>query len=273
MKILTGIFCHFLGWMAISGITPGQAKELSSHGAAILNGSQRSEILVHGPSHLLPSYVNNGFSQRVRPGDPGSLIIAISNQPLADQTPARDFSSLEDLFPALAQELKDASCPRLVDQVAWILSWIRKTIAYDASHDSNDPLTTILQEQKANCVGLSLLAKTILASLGVESRFATGFVFKPDHPARQTLQGPVLHRWLEIRYPEAGWVFCDPAGKINYVEANYVLMSTWQDAIDEQILTSFNGLTVELLSWRNEMRLHGIHAGLDARLGMRPIQP
>jgi hypothetical protein len=106
--------------------------------------------------------------------------------------------------------------------------------------------------------------------MGVLARYVTGIAFRRDDKVVRTLEGSVLHRWIEIHYDDVGWVFSDPAGKANFVEATYLILGVAGKHPLEETLERAVGAEVELLRLRDGLRPAGYRTGLDSRLILRP---
>lgn len=175
-------------------------------------------------------------------------------------------------------------------QVAVVLNWLRLNIHYvrtepapgelserrgpggEEMQESRIPETlgAILLQRRADCVGLSLVTQHLFSLLGIQSRFVTGVAYQKDDPAVLHLKGAVLHRWIEVYYPDAGWVFSDPSGKVNYVEATYLVIAVWGVHPVVPAIHRLFGKKIELMAFYNGFKYSGMMSGLDPRVGVRP---
>lgn len=61
-------------------------------------------------------------------------------------------------------------------------------------------------KKSGSCRDLSLMQMDLLNSIGLATRFISGYAFNPDLD-----EGHELHAWLEVFLPGAGWVGLDPS--------------------------------------------------------------
>ncbi|PIE03422.1 MAG: hypothetical protein CSA81_02310 [Acidobacteria bacterium] len=255
-------------------------------GAALLVGSQQAEYSLNLPSSTLPSYSNNGFKQIV--DEKGFIQVKVSNQPMRSRAKARPVPRLEPELADLEMKLRSSNRRLMADQVGTVLNWLRTRIHYSRkSLNSHSPrelpngkafhlppeeslIQHVLAGKRADCVGLSELAVHIFHELGINARFVTGVAFRKDDPARLMLKGDVLHRWIEVEYPDIGWVFSDPSGKVNYVEATYVVLGVWGEHPVQPVVNRLFGKEIELHQFLNGFQLFSCVPEFDGRVGVRP---
>jgi transglutaminase-like putative cysteine protease len=60
--------------------------------------------------------------------------------------------------------------------------------------------------QKGSCRDLAWMQMNMLGSLGLASRFVSGYAFNPE-----VASGHELHAWLQTYLPGAGWIGLDPS--------------------------------------------------------------
>jgi hypothetical protein len=258
-------------------------------GAAVLSGVQQATYRVSSGKIRLPVYVNNGFSQEWD-SKAGNMLVQVHNTVLKSRTPARPVPEFPESCRSLEKELHSKEIVLMSQQVATVLNWLRLNIHYVRSgpvpgelsersgsggeemQESRIPETLgeILLQRRADCVGLSLVTQHLFSLLGIQSRFVTGVAYQKDDPAVLQLKGAVLHRWIEVYYPDAGWVFSDPSGKVNYVEATYLVIAVWGVHPVVPAVHRLFGEKIELMAFYNGFRYSGILPGLDPRVGVRP---
>lgn len=178
---------------------------------------------------LFDQYDNDGYSLAVARGADGALTLTVrvSGAPLQSRAP----------FPGRATE---AGLPSAPERDAWaaahasgsrtqaeaverILSGIAADVRYDADrHRRQDP-ATVFATRRAHCVGFSELAVDLLRRSGISARTVQGILrTPPDAAGYDASIGGVYHRWIEVYYPDRGYVFSDPSASINGVDARYV---------------------------------------------------
>jgi len=264
-------------------------------GAALLIGSQQAKYTFNHSAVLLPNYTNNGFRQEIN-AQTGVIHVSVENRPIRSHTKPLLVPQLGFHLKSLESQLREQDIRTMAEQVAVILNWLRLHIEYSnqtltyhqisqntesvsgeapkmktrREDESSYRIQQILSARRADCVGLSELAVFIFNKLGIHSRFVTGVAFKKDDPARLLLEGDVLHRWIEVYYPDAGWIFSDPSGKVNYVEATYVVLGVWGEHPIEPMIQNLFGKELEILIFQNGFKLFSLIPDLDGRVGVRP---
>ena len=195
------------------------------------------------------NYNNNGYSQEV----------AFSNQ---DFTEIKVYAHCEDLnseipfpikykFPSwlkpFLQPDKSAQSddPEIIsltkqvikgseyqyEAVQKILRWINDNITYNLDPEGPRTAVQVLREKKGFCIGYSNLAIAMLRSAGIPCRNVHGIHIDSESLSSGedyiplSLKGVTLHRWIEVYYPDVGWVFSDPKFSTNFIGANYIFLA------------------------------------------------
>ncbi|MBN2055430.1 transglutaminase domain-containing protein [bacterium] len=117
----------------------------------------------------------------------------------------------------LARELTGA-CRYRRDVVYKVNEWIAGNIEYDATVRLSDPVE-VLAVRRASCLGRTQLAAALLTAAGMEVRQVSGYLAGREH-AGPSEEG--FHRWLEVRYPDVGWLPSSPGFSIDWVDAWHV---------------------------------------------------
>ena len=241
-------------------------------GAPVVLGVQESHFRVDTARETFrfPEYRNNGYQQKVVPSAAGhQVIVRVKNTQLASKMLGRKVS-LPPHLASLEARLNQEAGSRLADQVSVLVAWLRQEIEEEDQPLPDQSPLAVMTRKSANCVGLAELMRFVLGEMGVETRYVTGIAFKPGDRPNLHLEGDVLHRWIEIRYEDVGWVFCDPAGKVNFVASTYLVLgvqnlhplaSLMEQAVDSQI---------HWLRFSNGFRTVGKFSSLDHRIRIRP---
>jgi hypothetical protein len=178
---------------------------------------------------LFDQYDNDGYSLAVARVSDGSLTLTVrvSAAPLQSRAP-------------YAPRPAEASLPRSPERDAWaaahasgvrtqaeaverILSGIASEVRYDADRDRRQDPATVFANRRAHCVGFSELAVDLLRRAGISARTVQGVLrTAADAVGFDASIGGVYHRWIEVYYPDRGYVFSDPSASINGVDARYV---------------------------------------------------
>lgn len=249
------------------------APEPQAGGASLVMGFQRTEFAVRSNSQALnfPGYSNNGYRQSVEPRPDGfGIHVETRNAAMASRLRGRKVKQLSADLAPLAAVINQHSDAYLADQITHLFAWLQREIELETEYITDQSTAKIMRTRQANCVGLSNLAIQVLAAMDVKARYVTGIAFQRQDRAKLLLEGSVLHRWIEIHYDDVGWVFADPSGKVNFVEATYVLMGIDTLHPLETTKELAVGSHVELLKLENGLRTIGRLPGFDPRLRIRP---
>ena len=114
-----------------------------------------------------------------------------------------------------------------------LLGWVARNVRYRLDRHEPQDAESVLVRGDAYCTGVARLSVALLRAVGLEAREVAGFVvddhaggvagaFEEDPPSSG------YHRWIEVRYPDRGWVFSDPLRYHHFVPANYVRLSSEQ---------------------------------------------
>jgi transglutaminase-like putative cysteine protease len=240
-----------------------------AHGGAVVYlGKQEARYLLKGPPQAaIPSYSNLGYAQRVEPATEGiSIVVATDLAPLRSGEAARPLNQLPPQLAGLAHSLGGQRT--LAGQVAQVISWLNEELAYDLGDSAEDPLL-VLERRRGNCIGFCNLFQMIMAQLDVPTRYATGIAFRGEDQSTLTLKGNILHRWVEVYYRDVGWVFSDPTGRVNHVEASYVLLGLEELNPPTELMRQLPGASIELLHFRNGLWPALVRQGLNPRIRLR----
>jgi transglutaminase-like putative cysteine protease len=104
-----------------------------------------------------------------------------------------------------------------------ILLALASEVKYDPDRLRNQDPAAVFSTRRAYCVGFAELAVDLLRRVGISARTVQG-VLRTDPTADRydPAIGGVYHRWIEVYYPDRGYVFSDPAASVNGVDARYV---------------------------------------------------
>lgn len=179
---------------------------------------------------LFDQYDNDGYSLAVSPAADGrlELRVRVSGGPLESRAPYPTQASRDRALPssperdAFARILAgDASTQTAA--VERILAGVASAVRYDPDRARRQDPATVFATRRAHCVGYSELAVDLLRRAGIPARTVQGILrTKPGSDGWEERIGGVYHRWIEIFYPDRGFVFSDPSSSINSVDARYV---------------------------------------------------
>ncbi len=198
---------------------------------------------------FIPNYANESFEQKVTDLDEFSKRVQVTSKmgPLKTRVPfpiapgvipasvsqyllpERDRQSRDPRIVELAKEITRGS--RYAHEAAnAILSWIADNLTFDSSITVPTDAISALNYKKAYCVGYSNLAVTLLRAAGIPARIAHGYLppgyewgFSKDYWGVKVNDGG-FHAYLELYYPDTGWVFSDAEHSHNFVDPFHILL-------------------------------------------------
>lgn len=195
---------------------------------------ERAVYLAEGADvRLFDHYDNDGYSLEVAAAAGGSvsLTVRVSDAPLASTAPFPAGSARDGTLPpagdrdAFAAEAAAGSV-RQAEAVSKILVALASRVRYDADRTRPQDPAGVFAAGRADCVGFAELAVDLLRRVGIRARTVQGIVRTgPAEPAHDARIGGSYHRWIEVFYPDRGWVFSDPSASINGVDARYLPFS------------------------------------------------
>jgi hypothetical protein len=145
------------------------------------------------------------------------------------------------LFPENDRQSQDPSIVNLVRQITRgsvyaheaanaVLSWIADNLMFDTSITIPSDAVSALRYHKAYCVGYSNLAVAMLRAAGIPARVAHGYLppgyewgFSKDYWGVKVNDGG-FHAYLEIYYPDTGWVFSDAEHSHHFVDPFHMIL-------------------------------------------------
>jgi hypothetical protein len=222
-------------------------------------------------ANLFDQYDNDGYSLAVAPGPEGALElrVRVSGQPLSSRSP---FPTGMPRDPSLsASPERDAFASALAagsrteaEAVEKILSAIASSVRYDADRTRRQDPASVFASRRAHCVGYSELAVDLLRRAGIPARTVQGILrARPGTDGYEASIGGVYHRWIEIYYPDRGFVFSDPSSSINSVDSRYV-------PFGKRALERPRGLTVTQVQGSGRLNYPLLRLP-DATLRVRPV--
>lgn len=159
------------------------------------------------------------------PISPGSVPAALSQYLIAE----RDRQSNDPAIIRIARDVTQGS--RYAHEAAnSILSWIADNLTFDTSVSVPSDAVSAMRYKKAYCVGYSNLAVALLRAAGIPARVAHGYLppgyewgFSKDYWGVKVNDGG-FHAYLEIFYPDTGWVFTDAEHSHHFVDPFHMIL-------------------------------------------------
>lgn len=245
------------------------ASPRSGQGPLATAGSERTTYLLTHPSALppIPDHVAAGYRQRVVRRDARSAVVevVVEAEPLASMTPyppdflppeASPYLETGPWTEALRSEAERAALgsPDLHAASARLVALAGRRVQDVPSPSPalvQDPLT-VWRRGRGTCIGRANLAVALLREAGIPARTVHGIRLAGPPGTEREVSSALLHRWIEVFFPDRGWVPSDPAASIHYVRSSYLLLELGGDrpaALDPGL----RGLRVRVLDRRGEV--------------------
>jgi hypothetical protein len=200
---------------------------------------------------FLPTYANNSFSQRVLQEDEFSkrVLVEVNLSPLKSKAPfpvsgqqlgwemksflipEKDIPVTEGAIGSQAKQLTQ-NAQTVQEAVAAIFHWIVDNHTYDAGPNTPQDGRSVFYSKRGSCVGYTNLAIAMLRAINIPARYAHGYL-PPGYDWGISkkywgvqISGGGYHGWVEIYYPDVGWVFSDLLHSQNFVDPFHVLRYT-----------------------------------------------
>ncbi|MHB8845091.1 MAG: transglutaminase domain-containing protein [Nitrospirota bacterium] len=243
-KNYTALIIAISAWIAFCGAN-------AHAGLKILEGEHTVTYDIVNPRGVafIPDYSNESFTQKVTNLDEYSKRVQVTSRmtpmktrvpfPIAPGTitgtlqqyllPERDRQSTDPSIARMASELTRGS-RYAHDAANSILTWIADNLTFDTSITVPADAVSAFTYRKAYCVGYSNLAVAMLRAAGIPARVAHGYLppgyewgFSKDYWGVKVNDGG-FHAYLEIYYPDTGWVFTDAEHSHNFVDPFHIIL-------------------------------------------------
>jgi len=139
----------------------------------------------------------------------------------------------------LAQESLAGSSNNALSFTFQLIEIIQDRVKYTKRHTGPAwPASRTLRERVGSCRDLAMLMVAACRSVGIPSRFVSGYHFEDPLPKEFE-----LHAWAELYIPGAGWRGFDPSGKGLIDERYLTLVSSSKSNLTAVITGNFKGKT------------------------------
>jgi hypothetical protein len=220
-------------------------------GLKILEGEHTVVYDIVNPRGVafIPDYSNESFTQKVIGQDEFSKRVQVTSRmhPMKTRVPfpvpAGSIPSAyrQYLLPEKDRQSNDQAIVRLAGDLTRdsryaheaansILSWIADALAFDTTITVPTDAVSAYQYRKAYCVGYSNLAVALLRASGIPARVAHGYLppgyewgFSKEYWGVKVNDGG-FHAYLEIYYPDSGWVFTDAEHSHHFVDPFHIIL-------------------------------------------------
>lgn len=198
---------------------------------------------------FIPDYSNESFDQKVANLDEFSKRVTVTSKmgpmksrfPFPVSTERLPGDILRYLSPEQDRQSRDPAILRLAGEITRgsrytheaanaILSWIADNLTFDTSIKVPSDAVSALTYKKAYCVGYSNLTVALLRAAGIPARVAHGYLppgyewgFSKEYWGVKVNDGG-YHAYVEIYYPDTGWVFSDAEHSHNFVDPFHIIL-------------------------------------------------
>ena len=139
----------------------------------------------------------------------------------------------------LAQESLAGSSNNALSFTFQLIEIIQDRVKYTKRHTGPAwPASRTLRERVGSCRDLAMLMVEACRSVGIPSRFVSGYHFEEPLPNEYD-----LHAWAELYIPGAGWRGFDPSGKGLIDDRYLTLVSSSKSNLTAVITGNFRGRT------------------------------
>ncbi len=119
---------------------------------------------------------------------------------------------------AKAQELISGATTQ-AEAIDAIQTWVRGNIAYDYTFSLPADASSVFRNQSGVCAGFSSLTVALIRAAGFPARYHSGCVAKYHWVVGD--EGG-WHAWIEVYFPDVGWVASDPQVTANFVDTSHI---------------------------------------------------
>jgi len=212
---MTGIRRGLLAALLVS--VAAAAPSIAASGTVVA-GSDRALLLPPAGAAVV-EYENAGY--RLRLVD-SAVEIDVDLAPLGSQAPFAPPGDPSASPESVLARAVTAGSGTLHEAASRILAWIAGNVRYDLDRAAPQDPRAVLSRRTAYCTGYARLAVALLGAVGIEAREVAGYVVGEQPGVERT----GFHRWIEIHYPDRGWVFSDPLASHGFVPATYLRLAS-----------------------------------------------
>jgi hypothetical protein len=185
----------------------------------VVDGGEHALILPPAGAGVVP-YRNSGYALEFADG---GVRVRVDLAPLRSRAPFVLRRATGGGRVAETARAAAAGATTQYEAVSRILSWVKSEIGYELDRAQAQDAESVLRRRTAYCAGTARLSVAMLQAVGIEAREVPGYVFAVAPGAAEVQPG--FHRWIEVRYPDRGWVFSDPLASQHYVPATYLRLA------------------------------------------------
>jgi transglutaminase-like putative cysteine protease len=156
-----------------------------------------------------------------------------------DSTDSADSTAGTLTLPALPQRVVDlsrsltAGAGSRAEAVDTVVRYLRQTYRYRLDspvppHGADAVDDFLFRSREGFCEQFASAAVVLLRAAGVPTRLAVGYADGVPDGTGRLLKGTDAHAWIEVRFPDAGWVAFDPTAGASRADAGAQTPGLWQ---------------------------------------------
>ncbi len=227
-------------------------------------------------------YENNGFRQSVfRKDDTLIVNVEIDSSPINSRSPFPvPHSRLPDDIKGYTKTNRESATPERLktrvksltskglsqyEVVRNILLWVSENIEYSYQSWQKNDAISVFKRKRGYCRGRVNLTVLMLREAGIPVRKAHSLSLNGIETEKVQFGRRFLHRWLEVYYPDKGWVFSDPGRYINTVDTGYIVFSEPGSIT----LDDLENIQIQRKDYRDNLVVSDIYSKGDTDLTLR----
>jgi hypothetical protein len=113
--------------------------------------------------------------------------------------------------------------------VTSLMLWVSDNLKYDSNVTKHDASWTF-HNKRGTCENYAHLSLAMLRSVGIPARYVSGYLVDGEINGYQWDSGP--HSWIEVYYPDIGWVPYEPQKTLGFVDDHHVREAVGTDSAD-----------------------------------------
>lgn len=136
-----------------------------------------------------------------------------------------------------------------------LANWVNTNVEYDLSTVSPEqlPATWVIANKKGVCTEYSALLISLLRSLGIPAREVSGFAYTESELFSR---GWEFHSWVEVFFPEFGWVPFDPTyGQYGFVDAGHVQLGLTHEGAPRMNSFAWRSVGVDVVPEQTDLNV------------------
>ncbi len=146
-----------------------------------------------------------------------------------------DFSELTRPDDAIRAQARKLEAPTTLETIRNIANWVHHNVEYDLAYPRGNDAVDVFRDRRGVCVEYSHLFISMAHTLGLETRYVSGYVLTNRWQP---------HAWVEVLVPDYGWLAVDPTfGEAGILDNSHLIVAygTDQASSYDSLLSSTTG--------------------------------